>query len=65
MKIKKCKQCGKTDFIIQEIFLHIAVLSPRNSRLTVCKERGGGIDRILCKNCEQEYSENDFALIDF
>ncbi|MFH1797863.1 MAG: hypothetical protein ABH844_00725 [Candidatus Omnitrophota bacterium] len=63
--IKKCKKCGCSDFVIQETILHEASLCPENKDLTVYKEREGGIERIFCKNCDVDYSEKDFAKINF
>lgn len=65
MKIKKCKKCGETDFIIKETILHEAALCPEDRELTVYKEETGGIKRIFCKKCKVDYSENDFQGINF
>jgi hypothetical protein len=65
MKIKKCKKCGGSTFIIQESILHTAELSPEDKNLTVYKEFTSGIDKIFCKNCEKEYLESDFSKINF
>ncbi len=65
MKIKKCKKCGGADFYIQEIIFHEASLSPEDSELTVYKEKTDGIERIFCKKCDTDYSEDDFGKINF
>lgn len=65
MKIKKCKKCGGIDFYIQEIIFHEASLSPEDSNLTVYKEKADGIERIFCKKCDTDYSEDDFSKINF
>jgi transposase-like protein len=65
MKLKKCKKCGSDAFIIQETILHEASLCPNDEELTVYKERGCGIERIICKNCNKDYLEKDFHQINF
>ena len=65
MKLEKCKKCGGADFIIQETIVHEASLSPQDKELTVYKERTSGVERIICKNCDTDYSEKDFLRINF
>ncbi|MDD3295796.1 MAG: hypothetical protein PHU64_00365 [Candidatus Omnitrophica bacterium] len=65
MKIKKCRKCGGDNFIIQETILHEAALCLEDKELTVYKERTGGIEKIICKNCNTDYSEEDFSRINF
>lgn len=65
MKIKKCKQCDGEVFCIQETIIHEASFSSRDMGLTVYKERTSEIERIFCKNCDTDYSENDFLKINF
>ena len=65
MKITKCKKCGGNDFYIQETIIHAAALCPNEKNLTVYKERTCVIDRIFCKKCETNYSEDDFKQINF
>lgn len=65
IKIKKCKKCGGDVFFIQEIIFHKASLCPQDKALSVYKEQTGGIERIFCKNCDTDYSENDFWRINF
>ena len=65
MKINKCKKCGEDIFLIQEIIFHKAVLCPKNKDLNVYKDHGSGIERIFCKNCEMDYSEDNFKSINF
>jgi len=61
MKIKKGKKFGGDDFLIQEIIFHKASLCPQGKILTTYKEQTGGIERIFCKNCDTDYSGNDFG----
>jgi len=65
MEIKKCKKCGRDEFIIQEIILHEAALCPEDKELTVYKEQECGIQKIFCKNCDTDYSEDNFKVINF
>jgi len=65
MTVKKCTKCNGDDFIIQETLIHEAALCAEDGCLTVYKENAGGIDRIFCKKCEKEYSEDDFKQINF
>ena len=65
MKIKNCKKCGGDEFIIQEIILHEAALCPKEKELTVYKEQECEIQRIFCKNCDADYSEDNFKVINF
>ena len=65
MKIKKCKKCGGDEFYIQEIIFHEATLCPKDKDLTVHGHPASGIERILCKKCEANYSEHDFKQINF
>ena len=65
MKIKKCRKCSGMDFVILETLCHEAELSPDTEDLTVYKERTCGIEKIFCKNCEEEYLKKNFELINF
>ncbi|MFA5109461.1 MAG: hypothetical protein WC458_02885 [Patescibacteria group bacterium] len=65
MKLKKCTKCGGQDFYIQEIIFHEASLSSDDSQLSVYKERANGIERIFCKKCDADYSEDNFNEINF
>jgi len=65
MKIKKCTNCGKHEFYIQEVIFHEAYLSSDDNQLTVYKNRTCEIEKIFCKKCETEYKESDFARINF
>jgi predicted nucleic-acid-binding Zn-ribbon protein len=65
MKLKKCKKCGGDEFYIQEIIFHEAALCPTGRDLTVYGHPASGIERIFCKKCETNYSENDFKKINF
>jgi len=63
--MKKCKKCMGDDFCIQEILFHKAALNSDDENLTVYKDKAGGIERIFCAKCDEDYSESDFKKINF
>lgn len=65
MTIRKCSNCGGEDFLIQETIVHKAATSEEDGDLTVYKVFSCGIEIIFCKECEREYSEDDFKNINF
>ncbi len=61
----KCKKCGANDFIVSESYVYrhcnitdgvLEVSDIKNS---------GGIDYIMCSECETEYSEGNLKEINF
>lgn len=64
MIIKKCK-CGSTDFIIDEGVAHSAEVDDEGILTCVggCDE--GEIIKIVCSECEEVYSEDNFNQINF
>ena len=62
--IKKCQKCGGKYFDINEFVVYGASLSDEG-KLTTYKIKNNGVEMIICSECHEEYSMDDFKQVIF
>lgn len=64
MPIKKCPECGSTEFYISETVGHKATVD-KDGNLNAYKCNFNQIDEITCAKCHEVLDEADFDQINF
>ena len=57
---KKCP-CGSTSFTVSESYVYKAELNNRTLDVSTSIPKTGGIDTIMCINCDEVYEASDFT----
>ena len=63
--ITACRKCGSKRFSVIETYAYNAELSEDNPSMLDCFKPDGGIDIIECEGCGEQYTCDDFAVINF
>ena len=62
--LTKCPDCGGREFAVTESYVYDADMDEQG--VLVCgSPSAGGVDFVVCVNCHEDYTPDNFLRIDF